>query len=298
MDRAIDALERHVKFLDTLVFLESRAPKNLAGVGERFDAIVPMVQELRLERMLLPDSAPVYWSRPTAEAVAAVCSGFDLAAIRCDRELLYCDRACCWFEHPVIVLVDQDSTTIPIQALSWWFVEFREDDGGPMRQGLGITAWANHVDDSYLTPAVWARVYAQDPLANAVTYEQDGYRNCATACIQFVIAAGAFMRQKLAIVEPARAYRQARKRLVAAGWTRDAAIDVIHLREREGASRAPSDEPVSREFHWRWIVRSHVRQQWFPSLSKHLPVLVSPHIKGPEDKPFKPRTLPLVVVDR
>jgi len=46
------------------------------------------------------------------------------------------------------------------------------------------------------------------------------------------------------------------------------------------------------------MVRAHTRQQWYPSLSKHLPTLIGPYIKGPEDKPLKPRTTPVFLVNR
>lgn len=37
---------------------------------------------------------------------------------------------------------------------------------------------------------------------------------------------------------------------------------------------------------------------WYPSLKKHLPTLIGPYIKGPEDKPLKPRTTPVFMVNR
>jgi hypothetical protein len=145
------------------------------------------------------------------------------------------------------------------------------------------------------------RATAGEALGKAVDYETEGYRACAESCVQFAVAAGVFMRQKLAAVERSPVHRQARKRLLNSGWKGDTTIDVVRLRARETEHRDETESAESsgaRDYHCRWIVRSHVRQQWYPSLSKHLPVLVGPHIKGPDDKPFKPRTTPLVVVNR
>lgn len=42
------------------------------------------------------------------------------------------------------------------------------------------------------------------------------------------------------------------------------------------------------EWTQRWVVSAHWRQQWYPTLQDHRPVLIQPYVKGPEDKPLKP----------
>lgn len=44
-------------------------------------------------------------------------------------------------------------------------------------------------------------------------------------------------------------------------------------------------EPV----HWscRWLVRPHLRAQWYPSASEHRVILVPLHVKGPPEKPLR-----------
>lgn len=297
MDAAA-ALEHHVSFLASLAFLEGRTPQDLERVPERFEPIVGMVRELRLEQMLLPASIPVYWTRDTSQAITSITTAIDLAQIECDRDLVYCDSACCWFEQPFVFVPDKDAPDTAIEAISWWFVEFRESANKPMQRALGVTGWGHHVDDSYLTPIVWLRIPAGQRLDEACDYETEAYKQAATACLRFVVAAGMFMRQKLAAAESTQVHRHARKRLQARGWTRGAVIDVIRLRARETGIRVPSHAPDDRQYHFQWLVRSHVRQQWYPSLNRHLPVLLGPYVKGPIDKPFKPRSTPLVVVDR
>lgn len=41
------------------------------------------------------------------------------------------------------------------------------------------------------------------------------------------------------------------------------------------------------EWHHRWLVRGHLRAQWYPKAREHRLIWVSPYAKGPEDKPFK-----------
>jgi hypothetical protein len=59
-------------------------------------------------------------------------------------------------------------------------------------------------------------------------------------------------------------------------------VRVIALR-RTGQG---SGESGSREWHHRWIVRGHWRQQWYASRGVHRPVWIAPHLKGPEDAPL------------
>jgi hypothetical protein len=102
-----------------------------------------------------------------------------------------------------------------------------------------VTAWAHHAHDSFLTPTVWVRVLEGEALASGITDDHDeNYRRCAKECVQFVVAAGIFMRQKITTVETRRPDRHARKRIQAAGWPFEMSIDVVRLRARELTNRA------------------------------------------------------------
>jgi hypothetical protein len=65
------------------------------------------------------------------------------------------------------------------------------------------------------------------------------------------------------------------------------AVRLIHLRRATKAQGAPHDEKAAREYTCRWMVRGHWRQQWYPSRQVHRPVWITPHLKGPEDKPIR-----------
>lgn len=67
-------------------------------------------------------------------------------------------------------------------------------------------------------------------------------------------------------------------------------VHVVELRRREYQQRDEShDTPV--EWSCQWLVRGHWRQQFFPSTGEHRPLWISPHIKGPNDKPLKAPTI-------
>lgn len=57
------------------------------------------------------------------------------------------------------------------------------------------------------------------------------------------------------------------------------------IRLRRPANPHGSGE-TDREYHHRWIVRGHWRQQWFPARQVHRPIWIAPHVKGPEDAPL------------
>jgi hypothetical protein len=82
----------------------------------------------------------------------------------------------------------------------------------------------------------------------------------------------------------------------AAKWDR---LDMAKLKRRKinpdevrilKLRRAPRDKHETtspgHEYHHRWIVRGHWRNQYFPSRDGHKPIWIAPHVKGPEDAPL------------
>lgn len=43
---------------------------------------------------------------------------------------------------------------------------------------------------------------------------------------------------------------------------------------------------TDRQYYHRWVVRGHLRNQWYPSISGHQLKWIDPHVKGPENAPF------------
>ena len=62
----------------------------------------------------------------------------------------------------------------------------------------------------------------------------------------------------------------------------------VDLRSIETIPGVTHDESGAqkKDFDHRWLVRGHVRQQWYPSSQEHQAIFVPPHVKGPEGRPL------------
>jgi hypothetical protein len=58
-------------------------------------------------------------------------------------------------------------------------------------------------------------------------------------------------------------------------------------RHMAGSKAAAKNQHI--EWSHQWLVCGHHRNQYYPSTQEHKLIWVSPYIKGPEDKPLKPR---------
>lgn len=54
---------------------------------------------------------------------------------------------------------------------------------------------------------------------------------------------------------------------------------------RAARSESADEAPMARNYSHRWVVRGHWRRQWYPSQNRHIPIWITDHIAGPEDKP-------------
>jgi hypothetical protein len=64
-------------------------------------------------------------------------------------------------------------------------------------------------------------------------------------------------------------------------------VRIVRLRRVEREDREGAGEEHAREYHWRWIVRSHWRKQWYPAKKEHHSIPVAAHLKGPPEAPLK-----------
>lgn len=78
--------------------------------------------------------------------------------------------------------------------------------------------------------------------------------------------------------------RATRKRAKRAGLPEPEILVVRLRRERSLAERIGG----SANYAYRFMVSGHWRNQWFPTQHEHRQVWISPYVKGPGDKPFKP----------
>jgi hypothetical protein len=92
------------------------------------------------------------------------------------------------------------------------------------------------------------------------------------------------MQQSLVNSSEVQLTRPARRRLQRAGHE-PADVRLVELR-RTSTPAHTDDSTTDREYHHRWIVRGHWRQQWHPSRQVHRPTWIAPHIKGPDQAPL------------
>jgi hypothetical protein len=71
-------------------------------------------------------------------------------------------------------------------------------------------------------------------------------------------------------------------------------LNVVTLRSevREAVAVERGEGP---QWKQRWLVRGHLRAQWYPSTKSHQVIWIAPYLKGPEDAPLK---LPVYAVTR
>lgn len=83
-----------------------------------------------------------------------------------------------------------------------------------------------------------------------------------------------------------RADRKLARRMSATSSEENTAVRVVALRATANQPKSEGEPGEGPERHHRWWVRGHIRAQWYPSLERHRPIWIVPHIKGPEGAPF------------
>lgn len=64
-------------------------------------------------------------------------------------------------------------------------------------------------------------------------------------------------------------------------------LDQITYVSIRRANRSETTEGgPGRSYSHRWVVRGHWRRQWYPSQDRHIPIWITDHVAGPEDKPI------------
>lgn len=89
------------------------------------------------------------------------------------------------------------------------------------------------------------------------------------------------MQQRIAAVDMPKPDRASARRLARLGRQPEA-VRVISLRHPEAHGVPRGD----RSYHHRWVVRGHWRKQWYASQERHVPIWISPHVKGPDGAPL------------
>lgn len=306
MHPAHDAVDHHQKALRGLIedlHNPHRRPKAVENERVAWQDLI----------MVLSRSEPFYWTKKGSELVKHLMRDFNMNEIVLSRELLYNDYGFHYFEHPLMVAeaTDDSGDMIPIHAITWaWGERKAEYQVLPGVHGLieclFVTAWVFQPDTIGVRLVPF--IYALRENGKAMTFDEHdvgfGAPNMAETdmLLQFVVAASTFLRQKLIRTEslPVPSYMRKRfSRENNLSLRSGATVQVVQLRKIEQRTHEQGSETDQlTEWSCQWTVRGHVRQQWYGSLQKHLPVWIHPYVKGPEDKPLKPRTTSIMVVNR
>ena len=113
--------------------------------------------------------------------------------------------------------------------------------------------------------------------------------------MRFVYAFFAFIRQEIVTTSLEDPTRTQRKR-AAVSMAQTPIVRVIHLRRKTVTPSVAGEG--GREYHCRWTVRPHWRNQWYATRSEHFPKFIPGYVKGPDDKPLKTPAIPIFAVIR
>lgn len=100
------------------------------------------------------------------------------------------------------------------------------------------------------------------------------------------MAAASFLRQEIVALQPERMSRPLRREYQKVNMP-EPVIRTVLLRRRAVNHRKTDTESDAVEWNYRWLVRGHWRQQWYPSAGERRPIYIAPHVKGPENKELK-----------
>lgn len=302
---AAEAMAMAMLAVKTKHELTVRMASQLTDNGVPIDDQLEYLGSLKGEGDLIRRALAMFWRNDVAELVLSVASQVDRNT-RISRDLLYCQAAWCFFEKPIDIGFSPKLKNDPqmlMHAISWsWglayaggtrlysndLTEIELEAGGD--EGLFVTIWKQvSVGMGYL-PSVTMFVKQDDKLSAVATGFISGEplgREQHTKLSAFAIAAGAFLRTKLPQIESTPIERHVRKRIERSGIDAGSSVDVVMLRKRETGICESNTSQTFREWQHQWIVGAHIRQQWYASKGLHLPIVIAPYFKGPQDKPIK-----------
>jgi hypothetical protein len=262
----------------------------------------------------LSKATPFYWNRRTTELVCQTMDVFNLDEIVASRHLPYCDHGWMWFgeKTPFDIWLPKLGESHSCHAISWYIFNsgYLEDDKPVIVPFIGLTAWAdNGMGPQYLLPTMWCctnlgdkmSVQLPDKHLNFIGSFDEKTDQELEKLRKFFVASQVFIRQKFLSLEIRGVEKHFKKRVERENPERKCHPDIHVVQLRKVTPRQPNEtqsEHEHREYQFQWTVKGHTRQQWYPSLQEHLPVYIHPYIKGPDDKPMKPRQTPIMAVVR
>jgi len=245
-------------------------------LAETFAVETDMMELVRYAADSLPDDTVHPWTPPSPQ-------GFVL------------------FPETTTFMSDQQRSPIHIRGIAWYAVHngvhlmFMSDNTDIMgeldraRPGTSRSL-ASRYDMSHISFAAQQFVPYDVPVSDITVVSamvdpaSPNAVDVTRRTMRFALAFWHLAQQTVALNEPARVPRHALKRAVRAGLPEHHVTRIVRLRRNSTAQR-PEGEGF--EWHHRWIVRGHWRQQpCGPGRTETRPVWIAAYIKGPDDAPL------------
>jgi hypothetical protein len=242
---------------------------NIIGSADLFYASSPMVDLARVAAQSLP---PIGLDRHDAPS-------------RCG--LIFFETPPCAVSH------GDPPLNYPVSGIAWFEVNDRGHHGLLVERLVIRDAMTELVFNAGLISArdveysrsVMPRLVWMPEGASWIPYgakEADCHSQRFRELNQIVRSSWLLMQQPVTTISEAEYTRADRRRLARRDIPADR-VRVIQLRRRTHSTEHGESD---REYHHRWIVRGHWRQQWYPARGVHRPVWIAPHLKGPDGAPL------------
>lgn len=205
-------------------------------------------------------------------------------------------------EDSMIISADESEIHVPVEGRGGIRLNVYTDLGC-LRYITGITDWPDTMPDRTLIlsqitawafDVEWRTIESGEEASNV---DENGVLTCAgdlTVVRKFVLSLWRFMWQELVVRETGEVPRHVRKGMARALDRKDP-ITILKLRRHKNSADGTGD---GSRLDYRLLVRGHWRNQWYRSLgpaddpASHRMIWIDPHVRGPEDAPF--RTKPKV----
>lgn len=182
-----------------------------------------------------------------------------------------CGEPCDLPGHPHMAIVEHI-------AFATWNVKIPGVDIVGHRRGTMWALLAKRVHGPPIPYAVYFWPFGDSAFQHRMGQAQRLFR--------WVGAALLLMNQRIIETKKEPVRRETLKRLQRAKVEYVPSVNIVTLRRT--AKTAGTDETHDVEWHHRWVVSGHWRQQAYgPHREQRRPIWILPHIKGPESKPLK-----------
>lgn len=286
-----------------------------------------------VDRYLLTHAVPYMWSRETTRAVLEASKSIPLDT-PLNKWNLASERSWWWFEEQLPFETISQRASGGVRALAFGFL--RLSDGDPVGAAPHAKEIVEQHDETFGMPVVcWLDAAPKQPsqytMAPSQVFEwragqtlgsmleecrtahralygpmgkwrnrpqvgEEQFMQATEGIARFMLAGLAWLKQRVVVAPEEKLERHRRKEFARVTKREAPAVRVVSLRKAE---RLHSEGDGSREYHVRWIVSGHWRNQACgPRHGDRRLTYVLPYVKGPDDKPLKGQAQVVYTVDR